>query len=95
MTDMNAAYFQLTKRVLPNAKVVIDRFHIIKHLNQAFNDFRVQEMKKITSVGATTGSRESEKELALSSKTVKKSITMITKHGAVFMHLNTRYSLKQ
>ncbi|WP_430859651.1 transposase [Enterococcus faecium] len=25
VTDMNAAYFQLTKRVLPNAKVVIDR----------------------------------------------------------------------
>ena len=42
VTDMNAAYFQLTKRVLPNAKVVIDCFHIIKHLNQAFNDFRVQ-----------------------------------------------------
>lgn len=47
VTDMNAAYFQLTKRVLPNAKVVIDRFHIIKHLNQAFNDFRVQEMKRL------------------------------------------------
>ncbi|WP_411267668.1 transposase [Bacillus cereus] len=30
VTDMNAAYFQLTKRVLPNAKVVIDRFHIVK-----------------------------------------------------------------
>ncbi|WP_251649004.1 transposase, partial [Staphylococcus aureus] len=26
VTDMNAAYFQLTKRILPNAKVVIDRF---------------------------------------------------------------------
>ncbi|BDP87952.1 hypothetical protein EfmAA818_15480 [Enterococcus faecium] len=36
VTDMNAAYFQLTKRVLPNAKVVIDRFHIVKHMNQAF-----------------------------------------------------------
>ncbi|HFP8809294.1 TPA: ISL3-like element ISEfa5 family transposase, partial [Enterococcus faecium] len=38
VTDMNAAYFQLTKRILPNAKVVIDRFHIIKHMNQAFNE---------------------------------------------------------
>ncbi|BDP61217.1 hypothetical protein EfmJHP38_21550 [Enterococcus faecium] len=37
VTDMNAAYFQLTKRILPNAKVVIDRFHIIKHMNQAVN----------------------------------------------------------
>ncbi|BDP72941.1 hypothetical protein EfmAA96_07260 [Enterococcus faecium] len=33
VTDMNAAYFQLTKRVLPNAKVVIDRFHIVKHIS--------------------------------------------------------------
>ncbi|MDN6918187.1 ISL3 family transposase, partial [Enterococcus faecium] len=43
VTDMNAAYFQLTKRVLPNAKVVIDRFHIVKHMNQAFNELRIRE----------------------------------------------------
>ncbi|WP_341271703.1 transposase, partial [Enterococcus faecium] len=55
---MNAAYFQLTKRVLPNAKVVIDCFHIIKHLNQAFNDFRVQEMKRLHQLGQR---REAEK----------------------------------
>ncbi len=36
VTDMNAAYFQLTKTVFPNAKLVIDRFHIVKHMNQAF-----------------------------------------------------------
>ena len=58
VTDMNAAYFQLTKRVLPNAKVVIDCFHIIKHLNQAFNDFRVQEMKRLHQLGQR---REAEK----------------------------------
>ena len=58
VTDMNAAYFQLTKRVLPNAKVVIDRFHITKHLNQAFNDFRVQEMKRLHQLGQR---REAEK----------------------------------
>uniref|UniRef100_UPI00293156D2 DUF2273 domain-containing protein n=1 Tax=Enterococcus faecium TaxID=1352 RepID=UPI00293156D2 len=44
---MNAAYFQLTKRILPNAKVVIDRFHIIKHMNQAFNELRIREMNVI------------------------------------------------
>ena len=47
VTDMNAAYDQLTKRVFPNAKVVIDRFHIIKHLNKSFQDFRIKEMKRI------------------------------------------------
>ncbi|WP_141747852.1 transposase, partial [Enterococcus sp. HMSC058D07] len=46
VTDMNAAYFQLTKRVLPNAKVVIDRFHIVKHMNQAFNELRIREMNE-------------------------------------------------
>ncbi|BDP72801.1 hypothetical protein EfmAA96_05860 [Enterococcus faecium] len=43
VTDMNAAYFQLTKRVLPNAKVVIDRFHIVKHIKKAFNELRLRE----------------------------------------------------
>jgi len=58
LTDMNAAYFQLTKRVLPNAKLVIDRFHVVKHMNQAFNDLRIREMKELREVGH---SREAEK----------------------------------
>lgn len=40
VTDMKVAYFQLTKRVLPNAKIVIDQLHIVKHMNQAFNELR-------------------------------------------------------
>ncbi len=55
---MKLAYFQLTKRVLPNAKDVIDCFHIIKHLNQEFNDFRIQEMKRLHQLGQR---RENEK----------------------------------
>ncbi len=51
VTDMNAAYFQLTKRALPNAKVVIDRFHIVKHINQAFNELRIREMNKLRKAG--------------------------------------------
>ncbi|HGF7600457.1 TPA: ISL3 family transposase [Enterococcus hirae] len=58
VTDMNAAYFQLTKRVLPNAKLVIDRFHVVKHMNQAFNDLRIREMKELREVGH---SREADK----------------------------------
>ncbi|MGX6966219.1 ISL3 family transposase [Vagococcus teuberi] len=45
VTDMNAAYFQLTKTGFPTANIIIDRFHVIKHLNTAFNEFRVREMK--------------------------------------------------
>lgn len=37
--------------VLPNAKVVIDRFHIIKHMNQAFNELRIHEMNKLRKAG--------------------------------------------
>lgn len=51
VTDMNAAYFQLTKRVFKNAEVVIDRFHIVKHLNEAFNSFRVAEVKRLIASG--------------------------------------------
>ncbi|MBO0468895.1 ISL3 family transposase [Enterococcus plantarum] len=51
VTDMNAAYFQLTKSVLPNAKLVIDRFYIVKHMNQAFNDLRIHEMKELRNAG--------------------------------------------
>ena len=58
VTDINAAYFQLTKRVLPNAKLVIDRFHVVKHMNQAFNDLRIREMKVLREV---SHSREAEK----------------------------------
>lgn len=48
VTDMNAAYFQLTKNIFPNAKLVIDRFHIVKHMNQAFHEFRIKIMKQLT-----------------------------------------------
>ena len=51
VTDRNAAYFQLTKRVLPNATVVIDRFHISKHVNQAFNELRIREMNELRKAG--------------------------------------------
>lgn len=47
VTDMNAAYFKLTKSCFKEAKVVIDRFHVVKHINSAFNEFRVREMKQL------------------------------------------------
>ncbi len=44
---MNAAYFQLTKSVFTSAEVVIDHFHIVKHCNQALQDFRIREMTRL------------------------------------------------
>lgn len=47
VTDMNAAYFQLIPRVFPQAKLVIDRFHVVQHLNRAFNTFRIKEVARL------------------------------------------------
>ena len=51
VTDMNAAYYQLIPKVFKNAQLVIDRFHVVKHLNKAFDDFRVSEVKRLISKG--------------------------------------------
>lgn len=51
VTDMNAAYYELMPKVFHNVKLVIDRFHIIKHINQAFNDCRIREVKRLISLG--------------------------------------------
>lgn len=45
--DMNASYGQLLKTVFPNAEIVTDRFHIIQHINKAFNVLRVKEMNQL------------------------------------------------
>jgi transposase len=44
--DMNAGYNKLLKTVFPNAKLIIDRFHEVQHLNRNLNMLRVQLMKK-------------------------------------------------
>lgn len=45
--DMNASYGQLIKTVFPNAEIVTDRFHIVQHINRAFNILRVKEMNRL------------------------------------------------
>ena len=43
--DMNASYQNLIKTVFPNAVIVVDRFHIVQHMNRNFNQLRVVIMK--------------------------------------------------
>ncbi len=43
--DMWKAYMGSVKEVLPNAKVVHDRFHLIKYLNEAIDKVRRREVK--------------------------------------------------
>jgi transposase len=92
---MNAAYFQLTKHVLPNAKVVIDRFHIVKHMNQAFNALRIREMNELRKAGHKIQAEKLKKNWHFLLKIVQTLTIMNTKHGKVSERQNTRFSPKR
>ena len=42
--DMYSPYMVLVKELFPNATIIIDRFHIIQHLNRAFTKTRINTM---------------------------------------------------
>lgn len=44
--DMYMPYFVLIKKLFSNANIIIDRFHIIQHLNRALNKTRIKLLKK-------------------------------------------------
>ena len=44
--DMYSPYISLIKSMFPNAKISIDRFHLVQLINRAFNKTRIQLMKK-------------------------------------------------
>ena len=41
---MYESYMSLIKQLFPNAKIIIDRFHIVQSLNRALNISRVHVM---------------------------------------------------
>ena len=43
--DIYTPYMELIKKVFPNAKIVLDRFHIFQNLTRAFNKTRINIMK--------------------------------------------------
>ncbi len=45
--NMNAAYQQLAKTVFPCTKIVYDRFHIVKHLNDTMNHVRIHVYNRL------------------------------------------------
>lgn len=53
VTDMNAPYFSLVKECFPNAQIIIDRFHIVQHLNKFFDSVRKRVMKALDQKDAT------------------------------------------
>ena len=44
--DMSGAYIPLGRKLFPNAKIVLDRFHIIQHLGRAFLKTRIAIMNQ-------------------------------------------------
>lgn len=45
--DMYSPYIGLIEGCFPNAKIIIDRFHIVQHINRALNQVRIQTMNKL------------------------------------------------
>jgi transposase len=46
--DMWAAYAKLVREHARNAQILFDRFHIVKHLNEAVEEVRRTEMRRLT-----------------------------------------------
>ncbi|HEM4549740.1 TPA: ISL3 family transposase, partial [Streptococcus suis] len=44
--DMFSPYYKLARQLFPNAKIVLDRFHIVQHLSRAMNRVRIQIMNQ-------------------------------------------------
>ena len=44
VVDMKAAYFRLACELFPNAKVIIDRFHLIQLISRSLNQTRIKVM---------------------------------------------------
>lgn len=43
--DIFGSYIPMIPKLFPNAKIVIDRFHIVQHMSRALNQIRIQLMK--------------------------------------------------
>ena len=50
-TDMWKAYLKVIKKKLPQALNILDRFHIVKKLNEAINKVRIKEVAKLKKDG--------------------------------------------
>ena len=44
-------YLKVIKKKLPNALNILDRFHIVKKLNEAVNDVRIEEHRRLKKEG--------------------------------------------
>lgn len=47
VTDIYQPYIILTKKLFPNAKVVLDKFHLVQHIGRAFQKIRIRIMNQL------------------------------------------------
>ena len=52
--DMWAAYVNLVRKHAPQAQILFDRFHIVKHLQEAVDEVRRSEVRRLTGKEKTT-----------------------------------------
>jgi len=45
--DMNAGYVSVIKELFPNAKIIIDRFHLVQLISRSMNKYRIQMMNQL------------------------------------------------
>lgn len=45
--DMNASYPSMVHKVFPHAKILVDHFHVIQQITQAFNQQRIRSMNQL------------------------------------------------
>ena len=45
--DMFSTYYDIARKLFPNAKIVLNRFHIVQHLSRAMNRLRIQIMNQL------------------------------------------------
>ena len=46
VVDLNAQYIKFIKALFPNARIIIDRFHIVQLVGRALGNARISLMKK-------------------------------------------------
>ncbi len=61
--DLKATYLHAIKESLPDALIVVDRFHVVKEMNR-----QVDELRKILQMGGTPYTRRTNKMLLLKGK---------------------------
>ena len=47
VVDLNAQYIKFIKELFPNARIIIDRFHIVQLVGRALGNARISLMKKM------------------------------------------------